>query len=269
MDDRRLTLIVVPHGDLETKTFEIAYWKLKVGLVAGLILLLGFGFVVATWFPIAVQASRVQPLERQIVALEGEREQVAELAEALAEVEAQYERVRQLLGADGAGRDGDPVLPPLPSRTPEPAEPARGAPPAGVDGPGEAIEELATDALDVWPLARSGFVTRTLSAGRTGHPGVDIAVARDTPIRAAGAGTVREAGFDEIYGEYAMIDHGGGLQTLYGHASRIIVRAGQEVRPSEVIGHTGSSGRSSGPHLHFEVRKEGRPVDPLQYVKQP
>jgi murein DD-endopeptidase MepM/ murein hydrolase activator NlpD len=80
---------------------------------------------------------------------------------------------------------------------------------------------------------------------------------------------VREAGFDEIYGEYAIIDHGGGLETVYGHASRVLVRGGQRVRAAEVIGHTGSSGRSSGPHLHFEVRKDGRPVDPLRYVKQP
>lgn len=264
MDDRRLTLIVVPHGDLETKTFEVAYWKLKIGLIAGLVLLLGFGFVVATWFPIAAQASRVQPLERRIAELEGEREQVAELAAALAEVEQQYERVRQLLGADGAGREGEPVLPALPSR-------AGGAQiPAVTDSMADESEGTVEPvSLDAWPLGGGGFVTRTLSAGRAGHPGVDIAVARETPIRAAGSGTVREAGFDDVYGEYALIDHGAGLETLYGHASRMLVRPGQTVRAGEVIGHTGSTGRSSGPHLHFEVRKDGRPVDPLQYVKQP
>lgn len=262
MDDRRLTLIVVPHGDLETKTFEVAYWKLKVGLIAGLVLLLGFGFVVATWFPIAAQASRVQPLQRRIAELEAEREQVAELAAALAEVEQQYERVRQLLGADGAGREGEPVLPPLPSRE------QAGNPPAPADST-DAGSGVAAGELDAWPLGTTGFVTRALSAGRAGHPGVDIAVARDTPIRAAGPGTVREAGFDDTYGEYALIDHGDGLQTLYGHARRILVEPGQAVRAGEIIGHTGSTGRSSGPHLHFEVRKDGRPVDPLQYVKQP
>lgn len=256
MDDRKLTLIVVPHGDLETKTFEIPYWKLKVGLIGGLILLLGFGFVVATWFPIAAQASRVPALTEQLATLEAERQQVAELADALKEVETQYERVRALLGADGAGREGEPVLPPLPNR-----DTLSGTEPGGDMEP--------TARLETWPLSTRGFLTRTISQGRTTHPGIDIAVPRDSQILAAGTGTVAEAGFDEVYGEYAVIDHGGGLRSLYGHANRIVVHRGDRVRATQLIGYTGSSGRSSGPHLHFEVRKDGRPVDPLEYVKQP
>ncbi len=259
MDDRKLTLIVVPHGDLETKTFEIAYWKLKVGLFAGILLLLGFGFVVATWFPIAAQASRVPGLVRDLESLEAERHQVAQLAETLAEVEAQYERVRQLLGADAAGRDGEPILPPLPNRDTAASrvEAAReeGTPPGATP--------------DAWPLPTAGFVTRTMTDGVGGHPGLDVAVPRDTEIRAAGAGVVRLAGFDEVYGEFALIDHGGGLASLYGHASRILVSAGERVARSQRIGYTGSSGRSSGPHLHFEIRRDGIAIDPLLFVKQP
>jgi hypothetical protein len=112
MDDRRLTLIVVPHGDLETRTFEIPYRKLRIGIYIGVGLLLLIGFVVATWIPILAQAGRVPALLGELHRLEAEREQVAELAKTLAEVEAQYERVRQLLGADGAGSDA-PTLPPL------------------------------------------------------------------------------------------------------------------------------------------------------------
>jgi murein DD-endopeptidase MepM/ murein hydrolase activator NlpD len=259
-DDRRLTLIVVPHGDLETRTLEIAYWKLKIGLALAIILLLGFGFVVATWFPIAAQASRVSGLERELAALVKEREQVAELADALAEVEAQYERVRQLLGADGAGREGDPILPPLGRDSTRAAAPPNTAAPTA--------DSIAAT-LDLWPLASAGFVTRAQSAGRVGHPGLDIAVPRNSDIRAAGPGIVREAGEDVVYGHYALIDHGGGLQSLYGHASRIVVASGERVGRAQIIGYTGTSGRSSGPHLHFEVRKDGLPVDPLLYVKQP
>jgi murein DD-endopeptidase MepM/ murein hydrolase activator NlpD len=259
-DDRRLTLIVVPHGDLETRTLEIAYWKLKIGLILAIVLLLGFGFVVATWFPIAAQASRVPGLERDLAALEKEREQVAELADALAEVEAQYERVRQLLGADGSGRDGDPILPPLARDS------ARVVTPADTQ---DAATDTVAAVVDAWPLASAGFVTRAQSSGRVGHPGLDVAVPRNSEIRAAGPGVVREAGEDAIYGQYALIDHGGGLQSLYGHASRIVVTSGERIGRAQIIGYTGSSGRSSGPHLHFEVRKDGIPVDPLQYVKQP
>lgn len=115
MDDRRLTLIVVPHGDLETRTFEIPYGRLKLGLGLGVALVLLLGFIIASWFPVAAQAGRVPALERELVRLEGEREKVAELAQMLAEVEAQYERVRALLGAEAGtvGNDGLPVLPPL------------------------------------------------------------------------------------------------------------------------------------------------------------
>jgi hypothetical protein len=112
MDDRRLTLIIVPHGDLETRTFEIPYRRLKFGIIMAGTLLLLFGFIVASWFPVAAQAGRVPGLERELVRLEGERAKVAELAQMLAEVEAQYERVRELLGAEG--QEGtQPVLPPL------------------------------------------------------------------------------------------------------------------------------------------------------------
>jgi len=168
--------------------------------------------------------------------------------------------VRQLLGADGAGREGEPILPSLRRDSSRAATPPDTAVPAA---------DSVAAAVDLWPLGSAGFVTRAQSAGRVGHPGLDIAVPRDSGIRAAGSGVVREAGEDAIYGHYALIDHGGGLQSLYGHASRITVTSGERVRRAQIIGYTGSSGRSSGPHLHFEVRKDGIPVDPLLYVKQP
>ena len=115
----------------------------------------------------------------------------------------------------------------------------------------------------------AGFITRETSRGRETHPGLDIAVPRDSNIRAAGPGVVKEASEDEIYGRYVLLDHGHGLESLYGHASRIFVRPGDRVARGEVIALTGSTGQSSAPHLHFEIRKDGRPVDPLAYVRQP
>lgn len=247
MDERRLTLIVVPHGDLETRTFEVAYWKLRVGAFVALGLVLLLGFVVATWFPVAAQAGRVPGLVRQLDQLESERAQVAELAEALAEVEAQYERVRQLLGADGAGTTDVPALPPIRRDT---------------------TDAAGRDSVSAWPLTTAGFVTRQQSPGSE-HPGVDIAVPSNTLVHAAGDGIVREAGVDAIYGSYVLLSHGNRFESLYGHASAILVRIGDRVRRGEVIARSGSSGQSSGPHLHFEVRKNGEPVDPMLYVKQP
>ena len=99
-----------------------------------------------------------------------------------------------------------------------------------------------------------------------GHTGMDLAVVTGTPIRAALAGTVTAASYDAGYGYYVMLDHGGGLATLYGHNSRLLVRVGQQVEVGEVISLSGSTGRSTGPHLHFEVRVNGERANPRSYL---
>lgn len=95
------------------------------------------------------------------------------------------------------------------------------------------------------------------------HAGVDLAAASGTPIAAAADGQVVSAGWRGGYGQAVSIAHSGGVDTLYGHMSRIAVRAGELVHRGEVIGYVGSTGLATGPHLHFEVRRNGRPVDPL------
>jgi murein DD-endopeptidase MepM/ murein hydrolase activator NlpD len=252
-DERRLTFIVVPHGDLETRTFAISYRTLRLllGAVGGLLVL--FIIMVASWWYVAAQAARVPGLEKEVAELREERKKVAEFARTLAEVEAQYERVRQLLGASSeAKQPAEPLLPPLRQTPPPPvAEPEEPAQP------------------DAWPLSEAGYVTRRMATGRFGHPGVDIAVPTDSYIRAAGAGVVAAAGTDSVYGEFVLIDHGGGVQSMYGHASRIFVAPGDRVERHEVIALSGSTGRSTAPHLHFEVRRNGEAIDPLVLIRQP
>ena len=80
---------------------------------------------------------------------------------------------------------------------------------------------------------------------------------------------VKIAGEDPVYGKYIVIDHGGGLESIYGHASRLLVGQGTRVKRLQMIALSGSTGQSTAPHLHFEVRKNGEAVDPYQYVKQP
>jgi murein DD-endopeptidase MepM/ murein hydrolase activator NlpD len=98
------------------------------------------------------------------------------------------------------------------------------------------------------------------------HEGIDLGAAYGTPIAAAAAGTVIYAGWLGGYGNLTVIDHGGGLATAYGHQSRIAVSVGQQVARGEIIGYVGSTGHSTGPHLHFEVRVNGQAVDPLGYL---
>lgn len=95
------------------------------------------------------------------------------------------------------------------------------------------------------------------------HAGVDFGAPTGTPIRASAAGTVVQARYMGGYGNTVVIDHGGGFATLYGHCSRLFVRTGQRVTQGQVIAAVGSTGISTGPHLHFEIRINGRPVNPV------
>ena len=117
----------------------------------------------------------------------------------------------------------------------------------------------------IWPV--NGTFTSPFGYrwGRL-HAGIDIAVPEGTPLRAADGGTVAIAGWTGGYGNYTCINHGGGVSTCYGHQSRIGVSVGQSVSQGQVIGYSGNTGNSTGPHLHFEVRIGGNPVDPMGYL---
>jgi murein DD-endopeptidase MepM/ murein hydrolase activator NlpD len=117
----------------------------------------------------------------------------------------------------------------------------------------------------IWPV--NGPVTSPFGYrwGRL-HAGIDIGVPDGTPIHAAAAGTVVLAGWVGGYGNYTCLDHGGGLATCYAHQSAFAVSTGAQVAQGQVIGYVGCTGHCFGPHLHFEVRINGTPVDPLGYL---
>ena len=117
----------------------------------------------------------------------------------------------------------------------------------------------------IWPcdgVVVSGFGMRW---GRM-HEGIDVSCAYGTPNRAAASGTIIYAGWLGGYGNLVVVDHGGGLSTAYAHASSILVGVGQSVSQGDTVSLVGSTGNSSGPHLHFEVRVNGQAVDPLLYL---
>ncbi|QXM05336.1 murein hydrolase activator EnvC family protein [Crassaminicella indica] len=112
-----------------------------------------------------------------------------------------------------------------------------------------------------------GYRIHPILKRRKLHTGIDIGIPYGKNIVAAGDGTVIKAGWYGAYGKAVMIDHGGGIVTLYGHNSRLVVKEGQKVKRGQVISKCGSTGYSTGPHLHFEVRKNGNPTDPIPWVK--
>lgn len=116
----------------------------------------------------------------------------------------------------------------------------------------------------------SPFGSRTSPYGESSefHPGIDIAVGYGTPVKAAGKGIVTYAGWLSGYGNVVMINHGYGITSVYGHNSQLLVKVGQTVNRGDVIAKSGSTGRSTGPHVHFEIRLNGNPVDPMKYLSK-
>ncbi len=101
---------------------------------------------------------------------------------------------------------------------------------------------------------------------RAFHSGLDFSAAHDEPIIATAGGVVIEATFGKNYGNFVTIKHGDGLETRYAHASKLFVKKGDLVNKNDVIALVGNTGRSTGPHLHYEIRLNGRPLDPRQYI---
>lgn len=119
-----------------------------------------------------------------------------------------------------------------------------------------------------WPL-RGVLYARFGRKGKSPHDGIDLAAPAGTPVRTAGEGTVLFAGPQQGYGLLVIIEHAHGLVTVYAHNRNLRVRTGQTVREGQVIATVGESGKTSGPHLHFEVRQDGAPVDPLDFLGPP
>jgi murein DD-endopeptidase MepM/ murein hydrolase activator NlpD len=125
----------------------------------------------------------------------------------------------------------------------------------------------------VWPvngqiMSRFGDRSDPLSGEGGFHAGVDLAANIGTPVHAAADGIVAVAQYANRYGKAILIDHGNGMTTLYAHLSSFEVIPGEEVRRGQLIGHSGATGRVSGPHLHFEVRQGGNPVNPARYLSR-
>jgi murein DD-endopeptidase MepM/ murein hydrolase activator NlpD len=257
---RGITVVIQRDGTTRSRTVRVSRSALRLGALLGGALLLGLGTVGALYFPIVRAAARVPGLERDVARLTADNSRVRELSAALDSVEQRYAQVRQMIGADIL-RD------PLANSAPLPLAPAVFARVPGALPP----LDIGPSAPRGWPLDEPGYVTRgqiRTGGSEEAHPGLDIAVATGTIVRASGGATVNQAGEDPEYGFYVLLDHPEGYQSMYGHLSRILVQAGKAVSRGEAIALSGNSGRSTAPHLHFEIRQGGTSLDPRTMVKQ-
>jgi murein DD-endopeptidase MepM/ murein hydrolase activator NlpD len=256
-EQRRMTFIVVPHGarELNTRSFEVSYRRLTAAAAVLVVLLVLWAGMTATWLYIGSQAARVPGLQQEVATLREAQGQVEELALALRRLEAQYTQVRELLGAN---RPSDPASIWLPAI-------------GGASIADAATADSASSLVpSAWPLTQRGYVTQEHLGRIPGqHAGIDIAVAEGNYVRASGGGTVTEAGDDPVYGRFVRIRHAEGFETVYGHASELFVASDDPVERHQVIALSGNTGTSTAPHLHFEVWKDGVPIDPREIVDAP
>jgi len=273
MTTRGVTIVVHADGDLESRQYRIS----RLALPAGKWAAMGVAVLVVLFFafagPITRSAARVPGLEREVSRLRVENSRVQQLASALNRAEANYQELRQMLGvkAPPVSRSGGSVAGTGGARTDDAPTTMRAvAIRAALPGLRNHYESGASIPSH-WPLEIPGFVTR--GQVRTGvpdesHPGIDIAVPAGTPVRASGGGTVTAAGYDADYGFFVLLQHPSGYETMYGHTSRLLTAEGDHVEPGQVIGLSGNTGRSTAPHLHFEIRHDGKSIDPLELVKE-
>lgn len=250
-----LTLVLIPEHGETSRTLRLSGKRLRrLKVLSALGLAVAF-LIMGSWGFFFFHAYRGWRLQALVDSLQAEREQIALLVRELDRVEAEYEHIRSLFG-----QSDESVAPDL------------WLPPSGLPGglPGARMAAGENNLPSSWPLTQAGFITQSLiERGADSHPGLDIAVPTDSYVRAAGAGRVLRAGEDPLYGRFVVLDHGEGYQTIYAHASAILVERGQTVRRDEVIALSGSTGQSTAPHLHFEILLEGEPIDPLSMVSQP
>jgi murein DD-endopeptidase MepM/ murein hydrolase activator NlpD len=257
---RAVTVVVQQDGSTKSRTYRVPVWLVRTGgafVTAAAVMAI---IVAALYGPLMRAAGRVPGLERQVSRLEAENAKIRQLSAALDSAESRYSQVRQMIGGDIV-RDPTtlgatlPVAPAVRARVPDLPH----GPSVGLSLPRQ------------WPLDEAGYITRGqigTGAPDEAHPGIDIAVTAGSIVRASGGGTVHQMGEDPEYGLFILLDHPDEYQTMYGHLSRLLVSPGASVAPGQVIGLSGNTGRSTAPHLHFEIRQKGVSVDPRTMLKE-
>ncbi len=262
------TILVHKNGALASRELHVPSWLARTLTITAIVVGVLVVTIVVAYGPILAAAAREPLLQRRVAQLTRENQRVDQLAAALAEAESRYAHLRGMLGARIPSTERDTsqevpgeerlyVAPPILARTPAPRA--------------DSAETAGPSVPHRWPLSVPSYRTRGMVAGTPDeelHPGVDLAVPEGSTVRAAGGGVVEAAGNDSSYGLFVLLRHPAGYESMYGHLSRVLVSRGDDVRAGQVIALSGNTGRSTAPHLHFEIRHNGRSIDPLTMVHE-
>ena len=255
-----IDIILAPHGAEKSLSVRLPVLLLLVALIL-LLLLLATGVVgVLTYSKVLSRAMRSEELVAQNDSLRAQLSRITLLESEMADLIALKSRVLELAGAQPG------LLEPLVMKK-TPLGGVGGSPGARRDSTVVLAGWDEGNPQFVWPVY--GPISQAFKAGtkkQKPHAGIDIAATTGTPVLCVEAGEVTYAGVDSVFGYLVIMDHGKGVTSWYGHNSRLAVVSGQVLKKGSVIAFVGSTGISTAPHLHLEIRKNGVPQDPTNYL---
>jgi len=262
---KQFSIIIVPHDDSKMRNYRFSYALMYTFIALVVVSVASLIIFVATYGKILFAANQSHGLARENAILLERNAHVDSLRTELVRLQTMGIQIKKMLGVGLSEEDSVLVA----SLSPIVNSPAiSGDSDAAAAGRSE--QQLLLKAIpSVWPL--KGYVTREFfttggEKNQQFHPGMDIAAKRNTPVRTSAEGVVVTSDWDDTYGYMIVIDHGFGISTLYGHNARNLVAIGDRVTRGQTIAFVGSTGKSTAPHLHFEVRKNGVHVDPRNYL---
>ncbi len=291
-DNREYTIKIIPHRGENIHSIRLPIKTVKYGVTSlclGALLFVGaFGYATYNMYTQKSNMAEIREL-RQVNSLQ--QEQLLTLAKKANSLQADMEKldeleseIRQLSTMDGSSSNpgaggthdgqGGPHIQPNIQNVSEALDNIEKSLATKKERLEALHQQLAVKQAEmavtpsIWPSSGDVSSPYGLRWGGTDfHPGIDIANDQGTPIVATADGVVTTAGWNSGgYGNMVDIDHGNGIMTRYGHAAQVIVTAGQRVKRGQVIAYMGSTGFSTGPHVHYEVRVNGQPVNPARYL---
>jgi len=283
---RRISVLLIPDDNAEPYSFRLNWSIARVLLVIGAVIVLHLIGGAIGYVKLYNTYRENVELERSNTRLLEDNKRVYRLAAQLEDMDKDQNKIMNLLGVES--RNGSRSGTGFSAASAEAAAAAQDEPIVSNSGSAPANETVALPAVKgnflrarkkeeakvspMWPslLPVEGYLSREFArdalATSNSHEGIDIAAKHGSPVLAAGEGYVVYAGWHQELGNLVILHHGDDLFSTYGHNDRILVREREQVKRGETIALVGSSGRSSGPHLHFEIWHKGKAVDPLQFL---
>jgi murein DD-endopeptidase MepM/ murein hydrolase activator NlpD len=246
-----VTIMVIPDGTESRKGIRVRIWHLKaaVGLLAALLVGIVMFFIFYGY--VLSRAALTDKLEAENQRLQRYQVKVKMLEDNLKETREIVGRLVKLAGVDFE-------FPQLPDDSVIFSSLDRSV----------SVERPVDDGRVVpWGLPIQGFISQDFEINdrKHYHPGVDVACAEGTPILATAAGTVQYADYDSVYGYMVVLRHNDSVTTIYGHAKELLVKPGDVVSAGSKVALSGNTGKSTAPHLHYEIRIHDNPINPLEY----